>query len=69
MLLHLVTVEHSRLGCLVSADVTWVPHALVFGSLVQLGIQCRCSHVITLVTVVLDAGVLRHLVPVQTAEL
>ena len=69
VLLHLVTVQHTRLGGLVSTDVTGVPHPLVLGSLVQLSVQCGCSHIITLITVVLDSRVLCHLVPVQAAEL
>ena len=69
VLLHLVTVQHSRLGGLVATDVTRVPHALVLRPLVQLGVQRSCPHIITLITVVLDARVLGHLVPVQAAQL
>ena len=64
MLLHLVAVQHPRLSGLVSTDVTRVPHPLMLGSLVQLSIQCGCSHIVTLITGVLDTRVLCHLVPV-----
>ena len=69
VLLHLVAVEHARLGGLVAADVAGVADTFMLGSFVQLGIEGRSADILALVTLERLARVFGLLVSVKATEL
>ena len=64
-----VPVQSTRLGCLITTDITRISNAFVFGSIVQFQVVWRCAHIVALFTRILLARMFCHVVPLQTRHL